>query len=105
MEALLRLFTPFVQHPERSALVAGVFFVCWLALWTGTGRRTSLRDLALLIPATSWGLYAIWEWAVNRFSPEADIRVDMLLIVPLLIIATIAGIALAVIGLMNPRSR
>jgi hypothetical protein len=103
MEALARLFTPFIQHPERSALVAGVFFALWLGLWMGTGRGTTLRDLALLIPATSWGLYAIWEWAVNRFSPEADIRFDLLIIFPLLIIAAIAGMALALIGRLQSR--
>lgn len=98
MDFILRSFAVFVQHPERSALVAALFLVIWLVVWNSTGRGTRLQDLALLIPAVAWGLYAIWEWAVTSFSPEADIRVDMLLIVPLLILATIAGIVLALVG-------
>ncbi|NTU85813.1 MAG: hypothetical protein HGA45_41865 [Chloroflexales bacterium] len=98
MNFILRPFAVFVQHPERSALVAALFFVLWLVIWNSTGRGTKLRDLGLLIPAAAWCLYTLWEWAVNRFTPEADIRVDMLLIVPLLIIATIAGVVLPLVG-------
>lgn len=98
MDFILQTFAIFVQHPERSALVAALFLVLWLVVWNSTGRGTKLRDLALLIPAVAWGLYALWEWAVTTFSPEADIRVDMLLIVPLLIVATIAGLVLPLVG-------
>ena len=52
-------------------------------------------DMALLIPAIAWLLYAVWEWVVTRSSPEANIRVDLLLIIPIVIIATIVGIVMA----------
>ncbi len=97
MDSLLQLFGVFMQHPERIALVSGIFFAIWLPLWNRGGRGRTLRDLALLIPAGAWGLFAIYELAVNLLSPEADIRVDLLLIIPILIVATLAGIVLAVL--------
>jgi hypothetical protein len=54
------------------------------------GRRIN----ALLIAATAWLGWAVWEWAVTTFSPEADIRVDLLLLVPLVVIASLAGVVL-----------
>jgi hypothetical protein len=101
MDELLRFFNLFVQHPERSALVSGVFFAIWLVLWSRSGRGATLRDRGLLIPASAWLLYAGYEFVVNRASPEANIRVDMLLIIPLLLVLTIIGIVLAV----RPASR
>lgn len=97
MDSLLQLFGVFIQHPERSALVSGIFFTVWLLLWNRGGRGRTLRDLALLIPAAAWGLFAVYELAVNLLTPEADMRVDMLLIAPLLIVAMVAGIVLAVL--------
>lgn len=92
---MLDIFAVFVEHPERSALIAGIFFLLWL-LFRGRGAPSNtLHQHALLIPATAWGLYAIYEFAVNRATPEADIRVDMLLILPILLVATIVGIVLA----------
>jgi hypothetical protein len=90
------IFRIFVEHPERSALVAGIFFVLWLLFRNRGAGSNTWRDRGLLIPATAWSLYAIYEFVVNWATPEADIRVDMLLIVPILLVATIAGIVLAV---------
>jgi hypothetical protein len=93
MDIIFQLFAVFVQHPERSALIAVLFLVLWLLL--RGGRGTTRRIQALLIPAAAWGLYAGWEWALTHWSPEANIRVDLLVIIPLLLLATIIGIIMA----------
>ena len=38
----------------------------------------------LLTAALAWGLYAAWEWLVQVRTPEANIRVDLLVIWPAL---------------------
>jgi hypothetical protein len=53
---------------------------------------SGLRHWALLIPTVGWGLFAVWEWAVRTFSPEANIRVDLLCLIPGVLIASVAGI-------------
>lgn len=51
----------------------------------GEGRHLS----ALLVPTAAWVLYAVWEWLVVWRTPEANIRVDLLLIWPVLLILSI----------------
>jgi hypothetical protein len=93
MDIILQPFAVFVQHPERSALVAVLFLALWLLV--RSRRSTTRRTQALLIPAVAWGLYAVWEWALTHWSPEANIRVALLVIIPLLLLATIIGIVMA----------
>lgn len=47
---------------------------------------------ALLVVAAGWAVYAIWEWLVMTKTPEANIRVDLLLIWPVLLVLTAWGI-------------
>ena len=49
------------------------------------GRRPS----ALLVPAVFCFLYAGWEWLVTTRTPEANIRMDLLIIWPALFILTV----------------
>ena len=42
--------------------------------------------------AAGWLLYAVWEWVVGEQSPDADIRIDLLLIYPILAILSLAAI-------------
>jgi len=46
----------------------------------GAGRHPRL----LLVAAVAWALYAAWEWLVQVRTPEANIRVDLLVIWPVL---------------------
>ena len=96
MDIILQPFAVFVQHPERSALVAGLFLAIWLLMRSHRGTRR--RVPALLLPAAAWGLYAGWEWALIHWSPAADIRVDLLVIIPLLLLATLLGIVMTLRG-------
>lgn len=75
----------FVGKPQAIALVAVAFLAGYLALrfrWPGLARHPG----ALLIGAIAWGSYAAWEWLVLLMTPEANIRVDLLLIWPTLLL-------------------
>ena len=80
MEFLASLF---VQKPLSALLVAAAFLAGHLALRMtalGAGRHPRW----LLVAAIAWGLYAAWEWLIRVRTPEANIRVDLLLIWPVL---------------------
>jgi hypothetical protein len=82
MDLLVSLF---VGKPLVILLVAALFMAGDLALrsrWRGVGHQPR----SLRIAAFAWGIYAGWEWLVLRSTPGADIRVDLLLIWPLLVI-------------------
>lgn len=77
-----------VGRPLHIMAVALVFVVAHLLLrWTRAGSAAHPR--ALLVVAGAWTLYAAWEWLVQSRTPEADIRVDLLLIWPLLALVSI----------------
>jgi hypothetical protein len=77
-----------VQQPAHILLVA----VASLALWALCGA-TMLRKVpkanVLWVPAVLWLAYAGWEWLVLVKTPEANIRIDLLLIWPLIGIVTL----------------
>ena len=85
------LGTLFVQNPAGIFLVSGIFFVAYLLLrtmsWVG-------RTQPLLWAALAWAIWAAWEFLVLRSTPEADIRVDLLLIIPVVIGLSIAAVVL-----------
>lgn len=88
MEMLGNLF---VQNPAGIFLVSGVFFVAYLLLRNVSGLG---RTRWLLWAASAWAVWAIWEFLIVRFSPEANIRVDLLLIIPVVLGLSIAAIVL-----------
>jgi hypothetical protein len=57
------------------------------------------RIWPLLIPAIAWMLFAIWEWFCTV--KEYDIRVDLLLIYPVLIVVSIFGISVSIGSLVS----
>lgn len=78
----------FVQKPLNIFLVAGLFFALYLLMrFTGLGEGRNYG--AVLVPTVAWALYAAYEWAVVYFTPEANIRVDLMLIWPILLILSI----------------
>jgi hypothetical protein len=76
----------FVQHPLRILALGATYAVLWGALRAGPSRR---KANALLLPAAFCLGFAAWEWLVLIRTPEADIRVDLLLIWPALLILTL----------------
>ena len=78
----------FVGRPLNILALAVIFLVGHLVLrFTSLGSRRHPRSL--LVASAAWGLYAVWEWLVVIFTPEANIRVDLILIWPVLLIVTI----------------
>lgn len=82
MELLISLF---VGKPQNIIAMAVVFLTGYLALrFTALGIARHPRPL--LIASTAWGLCAAWEWLVQIKTPEANIRVDLLFIFPVMAI-------------------
>ena len=77
-----------VQRPLNILIVAAVFGIGYLVLRSselGSGRHPA----ALLVPTICWALYAAWEALVVWRTPEANIRVDLMLIWPVLLVVSI----------------
>jgi hypothetical protein len=80
MELLASLFA---GKPLNILAVAVLFLAGYLVLRFTTfdiGRHPR----SLFIATIAWGLYAAWEWLVQIKTPEANIRVDLLVIWPVL---------------------
>ena len=77
-----------VGSPLIILIVAGLFMTAFLLM-----RRSHIgatrRPASFLVPAGAWALYAAWEWLVLIRTPEANIRVDLLVILPVLLIISI----------------
>jgi hypothetical protein len=101
LEALAR---GLVQQPGHILLIAAVH----LALWAGC-RATVLRNApganVLWVPALLWLAYAAWEWLVLVRTPEANIRVDLLVVWPTLALVTLWALLRAVRGWWSLRKR
>lgn len=68
----------------------GLLALWWVVCWSGAVNRRSARPL--LWSSAGWGLYAAWEALVQLRTPGANIRVDLLLIWPLLGALTLYGL-------------
>ena len=77
-----------VNKPMHVLLVASVYFLLWLVLRVVKSSAVHHPNI-ILVPAIFTLLYAGWEWLVTVKTPEANIRVDLMLIWPLLAILTI----------------
>ena len=85
MESLASLC---VHRPFHILIVAAVFAAGYLVLrFTALGEAKHAS--ALLVPAIGWALYAAWEWLVMVNTPEANIRVDLLVIWPVLAVLSV----------------
>jgi hypothetical protein len=82
MELLASLF---VGKPQNILVVAILFLTGYLVLRfavLGIARNTR----PLIISSIAWALYSAWELLVQTKTPEANIRVDLLVIWPVLAI-------------------
>lgn len=85
-----------VQHPARLAGVAVLLLVAW---------RVSARPNPFWIPGLLWLACAGWEWLVTTRSPDADIRVDLLLIWPVVGATTVWATAVTLLRRFTGASR
>ena len=91
MEFLASLF---VGKPLPILGVGLVFLAGHLVLrLTALGAGRHPRPLLWAFAA--WALYAAWEWLVRVRTPEANIRVDLLLIWPVLAIVSLVALVKA----------
>lgn len=83
------LSSPFVlmtQHPWIAFVLAILFGLAgWMSAWGGWLVKTA---------AVLWLAYAVWETLVQILTPEANIRVDLLVIAPVLVVVSLAALAL-----------
>ena len=77
-----------IQQPAHILLIAAVNLALW-AVCRATVLRSVPKSNVLWVPAVGWLAYAGWEWLVLVKSPEANIRVDLLLIWLVLGLATL----------------
>jgi hypothetical protein len=77
---------PFIWHPERIAVVAAAFFAATVFFLIAKRRFVWW----LVVAAASWALFAVWEryCTIQKY----DIRVDLMLIAPVLYSITIGGV-------------
>ena len=103
MNPLELLGTLFVGQPLRCAAVAGVLLGVYLVLCL---RISPEQTVTRWMPAAvlTWSAYAIWEWVVLVRSPEANLRIDLLLIDPVLVIVTAMALWRSSQGLLKSRT-
>jgi hypothetical protein len=83
MDVLARIF---VGNPWAILAVSTLFLGAHLALKARAPGRH------LLVAGLTWALYAGWEWVVQTRTPEANIRVDLLVIWPVLLLLSVWAI-------------
>lgn len=79
---------PFIAHPERIMAMATALLVMFGVL----GYTRDRWPWSLLWATGFWTTFAVWEWLILRQTPDANIRADLLLIYPLLLIMTLWGL-------------
>ena len=97
MEILLYPMNLFIEHPYLALLPAFAFGAVYASLYRkrGAGPRRFV-----LLTAVVWVLYAIYEWRMSIWARTvtAPIRVDLLLIAPVLYFVTLIGLLASVTG-------
>jgi hypothetical protein len=93
-----------LQRPDHILAIAAAHLALW-AVCRATVLRNAPKANVLWIPGVLWIAYAAWEWLVLKKTPEADIRVDLLLLWPLLSIVTLWALLLAARAWWSVRRR
>jgi hypothetical protein len=74
--------TLFIDHPGLALIPVCVL----VALWSRSRSRVTLAAAVL------WAVYFGWEIFVSEDRPDANIRIDLLAIYPILVVITVWGI-------------
>jgi hypothetical protein len=85
----------FVGKP-LNILAVGLVFLAGNLLLQHTALGAGRHPRPLLWAAAAWAVYAAWEWLVTVRTPEANIRVDLLLIWPVMLVVLIVALVKAV---------
>jgi hypothetical protein len=100
---LLVPFHLFGFHPATVYLVAALFLILSLLDAYSARSKWILRAVG-----TAWILYGFWErYMTNWRSPTGDraIRIDLLLVCPVVILFSVVGLIVAVKNFKNKRER
>lgn len=93
-----------VAHPLHIFEVAALHFGVWAGI-TMTAMRESPKGNVMWAPALLWLVYAAWECVVGAVTPEVNIRVDLLLIWPLIAIVTLWAVVRTTFAWRSTRRR
>jgi hypothetical protein len=91
------IFSPverFVRHPSLARLIAIVFVAAFADRWLGRTRPTA-ASVGPAAAARVWCAYGVYDW---RIPPDMNIRVDLLLIAPVLWFVSGLGLLGYVVG-------
>ncbi len=105
MSTFLKIFyspmDPFIRHPELAYFVAAGFVILWaVCVWHSGTFRPRLYAF-ILLPALLWVLYGMHEYRAQ--AAGWNIRVDILMIWPVLFVASAAAVWLSLRELIAPR--
>ena len=78
----MRWTTLLIDHPWLALLVATALALVW----------RSCRSRTALVAAVLWVAYAAWEITVSEDRLDANIRIDLLVIYPLLGVLTVLAV-------------
>src|SRR3989442_8613929 len=90
--SMYRAMAIFIEYPLLAVLPSIVF----LALYRLTRRPF------VVVTALAWIFYGIYEYAMHErilCSGECNIRIDLLVIYPALVVASVVGLGFAAVGL------
>jgi len=91
----MELLSSLLVGRPLNILAVALLFVAGHLLLRLTALGAGRHPRPLLIAAAAWALYAAWEWLVLVRTPEANIRVDLLLIWPVLLVVSIVAVVKA----------
>ncbi len=86
MDILWKVADYFNWHPSRAFMVSLIFWVLLLFSYILRGGRPQVRTLPMLVAAIAWLLFGLLEYEAYR--ERANIRVDLLLTVPAILLVT-----------------
>ena len=100
VDAFFKIMSVFVWNP-LLALVTGM--VLGGLAFLGTRARPERKGWSrtLFAPSAAWVLYAVWEYYMKKGG--ANIRIDLLVIYPVLAVGTFLGLTVWLTGLVLPR--
>jgi hypothetical protein len=93
----------FIERPYLAILPVLIFGFCYFGL---RSRSATVARRIALTAAILWLLYAIYEWRMFLWSKtvSAPIRIDLLLIAPVLYLTTVAGLVASIVGFRRKSS-
>jgi hypothetical protein len=81
---------PFIMHPERAWLVAGLFGLLFVVSWAGARRFRLKYHVVMLLAVLAWSAFGVMEQQATVHG--WNIRVDLLVSAPVILILTIAAL-------------